>query len=111
MDGNRRWGKQTYSDPLQARTIFKRVVFLNCSFRLPFLSQFNTKQGHWTGGQKLIDFVQWCIQDGIEILTVYAFSSENWNRDPLEISMLMDILMKYVQDLKKEALKKDIKVM
>lgn len=83
MDGNRRWGKLTHADPLQ---------------------------GHWTGGQKLIDFVQWCIEDGVKILTIYAFSSENWNRDPKEIAMLMGILIKYVHDLKKEALSKDIRV-
>ena len=38
-------------------------------------------QGHWDGGQTLVECVKWCIELGIEVLTVYAFSTENWNRD------------------------------
>ena len=67
-------------------------------------------QGHWAGGQKLIDVVQWCIEDGVQILTVYAFSTENWNRDPLEIAALMNIFIKHTESLKKEAVSKNIRV-
>lgn len=83
MDGNRRFGKKTQSDPLK---------------------------GHWSGGQTLIDFVEWCVTDGVEILTVYAFSTENWSRDDLEVNTLMVIISKYAKSFQKEALSKNIKV-
>lgn len=83
MDGNRRYGRKTHGDPLR---------------------------GHWIGGQTLVDFVQWCMEDGVEILTVYAFSSENWNRDSIEIETLMSIFSKYSETLLKEAIEKNVKV-
>jgi hypothetical protein len=83
MDGNRRFGKLTHADPLQ---------------------------GHWAGGQTLIDFVQWCMLDGVEMATVYAFSTENWNRDPLEVTTLMTIFAKYAESFLTEALSNGVKV-
>mmetsp|Transcript_32467 Transcript_32467/g.54742 ORF Transcript_32467/g.54742 Transcript_32467/m.54742 type:complete len:365 (+) Transcript_32467:76-1170(+) len=83
MDGNRRFGKQVHSDPLQ---------------------------GHWSGGQTLVDFVQWCKEDGVSILTVYAFSTENWRRDPLEVKTLMTIFAKYAERFRSEALTHNVKV-
>jgi undecaprenyl diphosphate synthase len=83
MDGNRRFGKKTHSDPLK---------------------------GHWSGGQTLIDFVQWCMEDGVEELTVYAFSTENWSRGDLEVNTLMVIISKYAKSFQKEALSKNVKV-
>lgn len=47
---------------------------------------------------------------GVEILTVYAFSTENWNRDPKEVSVLMSIFVKYAARLKSESLARNVKV-
>jgi undecaprenyl diphosphate synthase len=58
----------------------------------------------------LVDFVEWCMQDGIEIATVYAFSTENWNRDPSEVSTLMSIFAKYAESLTTEASTRNVKV-
>jgi len=57
-----------------------------------------------------VDFVQWCISDGVKILTIYAFSTENWTRDPCEVSTLMSIFAKYAESLKNEALAKNVRV-
>lgn len=65
MDGNRRWAKAQ---------------------GLP------TLEGHRRGYQKLKDVGSWCIDRGIKLLTVYAFSTENWNRSQEEVSYLMDLL-------------------
>ncbi|MBX9694419.1 MAG: undecaprenyl diphosphate synthase family protein, partial [Cyanobacteria bacterium] len=62
----------------------------------------------WAGGQTLVDFVQWCIQDGISMATVYAFSTENWNRDPIEVTTLMTIFAKYAETFVTEALNNDV---
>lgn len=47
---------------------------------------------------------------GVEILTVYAFSTENWNRDPNEVAILMGIFAKYAENFKKEALSRNVRV-
>ena len=48
--------------------------------------------GHKQGVDSLSRCVQACIDLGIAVLTVFAFSSENWNRPPEEVSGLMELL-------------------
>lgn len=50
------------------------------------------------------------MEDGIEIATVYAFSTENWNRDPSEVNTLMSIFAKYAESLTSEASSRNVKV-
>lgn len=57
-----------------------------------------------------MDLVQWCKQDGVQMLTAYAFSTENWSRDPLEVQTLMAIFAKYAESFKTEALSHNVKV-
>lgn len=73
MDGNRRWAKE---------------------HGLPSL------EGHRRGYNKMKEVGDWCLARGIEILTVYAFSTENWNRSAEEVAYLMKLL--------KEALTKEL---
>lgn len=70
----------------------------------------NSIQGHWLGGERLVDFIQWCMEENVEILTMFAFSSENWNRSKDEIDALMNLFMNYIDKLKKESLKNNIKI-
>ena len=65
MDGNGRWATQRF---------------------LPRIA------GHKQGVDSLRACVQACVDRGIGILTVFAFSSENWNRPAEEVSGLMDLL-------------------
>ena len=57
-----------------------------------------------------MDFVQWCQEDGIRIVTVYAFSTENWSRDAVEIDLLMTMFGKYATTMAEEASKRNVKV-
>lgn len=66
MDGNGRWA---------ARRHFPRLV------------------GHRQGMESLKRCIRACADRGIAILTVFAFSSENWNRPAEEVSGLMDLLI------------------
>jgi undecaprenyl diphosphate synthase len=50
------------------------------------------------------------MQVGVQMTTVYAFSTENWNRDPIEITTLMTIFAKYAETFRVEALAKNVKV-
>ena len=53
--------------------------------------------GHKAGADSVRDIVETSRQLGIKILTLYAFSSENWNRPEQEVSGLMSILQSYLQ--------------
>ena len=53
--------------------------------------------GHRTGMESLRTVVKLCSQLGIKILTVYAFSTENWKRPQEEVSVLMGLLYEYIK--------------
>ncbi len=63
-DGNARWAKQN---------------------NLPAL------EGYKKGYQNLLDFSEWCKNRGVKVLTVYGFTTENWDRGSSAISFLMDL--------------------
>jgi len=72
MDGNRRYGRREHGDSLS---------------------------GHRAGGERLRDFVEWCVDLGIGTITVFAFSTENWKRPPDEVQAMMDLFMQEVPRL------------
>ncbi len=76
MDGNGRWAKQKG---------LVRVI------------------GHENGTKSVRETVESCAEIGIKHLTLYAFSTENWNRPKLEVQTLMKLLVK--------SLKKEIKTL
>lgn len=82
MDGNGRWAKRRF---------------------LPRLA------GHKQGVDSLRRCVRACVQRGVSVLTVFAFSSENWNRPADEVSGLMELLAmalgREVPQLKKDGVK------
>ena len=84
MDGNRRYGKRKYGGA--------------------------GSRGHWDGGRTLVDFVDWCMAAGVHTLTAYAFSTENWKRDPKEIDVLFTIFETYCHQIHGEALSKGIRL-
>ena len=72
MDGNGRWAKEKGQDRLF---------------------------GHYSGVESVRNIVEGCAELGIEFLTLYAFSTENWDRPPDEVTGLMELL---VQTIKQE---------
>ena len=66
MDGNGRWAKKRY---------------------LPRVA------GHRKGADALRATIRRCVQRGVEYLTVFAFSSENWRRPAEEVSVLMQLFL------------------
>ena len=71
MDGNRRWAK---------------------------LRNLPSAFGHKKGVDSLKAALRACKDFGIKYLTVYAFSTENWNRKQEEVDFLMDLLAKTIQN-------------
>jgi len=48
-------------------------------------------EGHLRGKDKLEELLNWCLEIGLRILTVYALSTENFSRSPEELQQLMDL--------------------
>lgn len=53
-------------------------------------------RGHTAGMASVRDVIEGAIEAGIEVLTLYTFSNENWNRPPAEVSALMRLLQTYI---------------
>ena len=54
--------------------------------------------GHKVGAEVFRDIATYCKELGVEYLTVYAFSTENWKRPADEVSTIMGLLKKYMQE-------------
>jgi len=79
IDGNRRWAEE------------KKLP--------PFL-------GHKRGIERVVEIIDYAAGKGIKALTLYGFSTENWNRQKKEVDYLMDLFVtfakKYANDFKKK---------
>ena len=69
MDGNRRWAKKR---------------------GLPIAA------GHRQGAETLVEIAKAAKEMGVKYMTVYAFSTENWQREPAEVETLMNLLRHYL---------------
>lgn len=81
MDGNNRWAKQR---------------------GMPGVS------GHKVGVERIRDVMAACQELNIEVLTVFAFSSENWRRPPVEVEALMSLFLLYLKNEAKALKKKNV---
>ena len=59
----------------------------------------DTIEGHKKGVGTLERVLDWCVDLGIEIVTVYAFSTENFNRPPEEVEGLMQLFKKNFEEI------------
>lgn len=59
--------------------------------------------GHLFGRDKLEQVLDWCFELGIKNLTVYAFSTENFKRDSIEVQTLMDLCKKELDRAAKDS--------
>ena len=59
------------------------------------------KAGHRQGAKAFSEIAKYCRDIGIQYLTVYAFSTENWSRPKAEVDAIMDLLEEYLADVKK----------
>lgn len=66
--------------------------------------------GHAAGTEALRDIIRASDDWGIEALTLYAFSTENWSRDKEEVAALMSLLLKYFRSEIDELHEKNVKI-
>jgi undecaprenyl diphosphate synthase len=83
MDGNGRWAKQ---------------------------HSLTRAEGHEAGAKSVKATVEGCREIGIEVVTLYAFSTENWRRSRIEVSALFRLLSKYIKLELENIHKEDIRV-
>jgi undecaprenyl diphosphate synthase len=83
MDGNGRWAQQR---------------------GLPRIS------GHEAGSKSIERCVQACLDTGVQYLTLYAFSSENWKRPALEVNALMLLLENFLNQKRDEMVREGIRL-
>uniref|UniRef100_UPI004048404C di-trans,poly-cis-decaprenylcistransferase n=1 Tax=Aliarcobacter sp. TaxID=2321116 RepID=UPI004048404C len=82
MDGNGRWAKE---------------------------KGLNRTAGHEEGAKTVRKITSYCAKIGIKYLTLYAFSTENWERPKLEVEFLMKLLDKYLKNELRTYLENNIK--
>lgn len=66
--------------------------------------------GHKKGADNLEKLLKYIFNLGIKYVSVYAFSTENFNRDPEEVNYLMDLFVKYFTKKKKIFVKEELRV-
>ncbi len=84
MDGNGRWAKQKGK---------------------------NRVAGHKQGAKAVKEIVKASGEIGIKYLTLYAFSTENWNRPKFEVEALMALLVTAINEETKELIKNNVKLL
>lgn len=77
VDGNRRWARQLGT---------------------------STAAGHKAGAQKIVEFLQWCQELRIDVVTLYILSTENLKRPPEEVAALIEIISDLVAQLQEQGL-------
>lgn len=55
--------------------------------------------GHRAGAKTLEEIANYCGEIGVKVLTVYAFSTENWKRPKAEVDAIMDLLYEYLSKM------------
>jgi undecaprenyl diphosphate synthase len=83
MDGNGRWAK---------KRLLNRII------------------GHEKGSDTVRNVVRTCREIGISYLTLYAFSTENWQRPKTEVEALMTLLKNFLHSEQKEMVENDIRL-
>lgn len=66
--------------------------------------------GHSEGAKRIKEIVRAAKEAGVKIITVFAFSTENWNRPKTEIAMLFSYLNDFLEKYKEELMKQNIKL-
>ena len=67
-------------------------------------------EGHRAGADSVRRAMEGCVDLGVEFLTLYAFSSENWKRPKTEVAALMSLLERFLKEKTDEMLEKNVRL-
>ncbi len=68
------------------------------------------QEGHKAGMKSVRDVVEGAIEAGVEVVTLFAFSQENWQRPAREIAFLMSLLQRYAKSEYKDLVESGVEV-
>ena len=74
------------------------AIIMDGNNRFAKKNQMQKGEGHREGKNVLDPIVECCVEQGVKALTVFAFSSENWNRPQFEVELLMSLLEETIHD-------------
>lgn len=86
------------SDLIQANTPKHIAIIMDGNNRFGKARQLAMGGGHIAGKEALDPIVEHCLMRGVKVLTVFAFSSENWARPKDEVDLLMGLLIKTIYE-------------
>lgn len=86
------------------------AVIMDGNGRWALRHGFDRSKGHEMGMWKLRDFVNYCANMNIRIVTAYTLSTENWSRPPREINGLMSLLRNHAPQFVDELREKGVKI-
>ncbi len=75
------------------------AIIMDGNRRYALKEGFPPYKGHELGKDKLEDVIEWCHEIGVKILTVFAFSTDNFKRDKREVEHLMNLFEKDLRRL------------
>ena len=83
MDGNRRWAKE---------------------------HDLSVEMGHWEGAETISKIVQGAKNIGVKVLTLYSFSTENWQRTDDEVDALMKVMLGTIRGKRRELIEGGVRL-
>jgi undecaprenyl diphosphate synthase len=71
-----------------------------------------SNEGHMVGSEKLEEFLHWCWELEIRIVTLFGFSTENYNRTDEEVDFLMGLILQKLKDFQRDpvVMKQEVKI-
>lgn len=107
--------KDVNMEALKAKIDFSRMplhvaIIMDGNGRWANLRGMPRAYGHRAGVESLREIVRVSDQIGLKVLTVYAFSTENWKRPQEEINILMDLLVEYLYKEIDELCKNNVRI-
>ncbi len=87
------------------------AIIMDGNFRYAKARNLPIQIGHKKGVENIENIVDAAIEFGIKYLTIYAFSTENWNRPQDEVSYLMKLLDEYLEKETKILAQKNVRIL
>jgi undecaprenyl diphosphate synthase len=101
----------TQAETMDTSTVPKHIaIIMDGNGRWAEKRSLNRIAGHRMGIKRAKEIIRACRELGIEVLTLYAFSTENWNRPRREISTLMSLLKRFLSAEGKTLVKNNIRL-
>lgn len=109
------WGPSPICDSIDYMEVLKKIpnhiaIIMDGNGRWAEKRGMPRSEGHKAGVDSVLRAIRFCRKLGVHNLTVYAFSSQNWQRPPSEVNFLMKLLLNFLQEQCKELLDNGVRM-